>query len=124
MYHEHGDFVLHAMEEHATEVHAVALSFASTSVLHTTCYGNDIDVGLKIRRPLELLEKPLQYPIHLLDLVHTAEERDAGRVLLLHHGHKEDRLLRLKRDYLRLYEWLHFHPDVIVPIEIFSTVTH
>jgi len=92
-------------------------------VLHSQCLGPNIDVGLKIRHPFELVRLPLLVEVPLLVLVLAAQARDMSH-LHIHHGTVEEHVLKLQRGYIRLVEWLLFHPGLTVPIVLFNRINH
>lgn len=123
--HEHGEWVLHAQEEHTEKVHSKILAVhASCSVLHTNCFGPDVDVGLKIRRPEDFVHNQAHTDVPLLILVLAAQARDMGHSGWYGHGRTEEHVLKLQRGYVRLIEWLLYHPSLTVPLNIFNRIGH
>jgi len=122
--HEHGDWVLHAQEEHTTDVRSKIIApHASCSVLHSRCFGPDMDVGLKIRHPFDLIRLPLLTDIPLLVAVLAAQARDMSQ-LHIHQGTVEEHVLKFQRGYMRLVEWLLYHPGLTIPSVLFNRISH
>ena len=98
--HEHGDFALHAQEEHTTHVHALSIGRSSCSILWHMSHGYIRDVGLRLRRPSELLHTDEIGPegISLLLLVEEALRRDAAQK-------DEVRMLEVLENYRRIIAW-------------------
>ena len=118
--HEHGDFVLHAQEERVQKVHAQPLGRLSRcSVLWITSYGHVKDVGLRLRRPGELLQLHVAETegVPLLSLVEAALQRDASQRDEMH-------LLEILEGYRRVVSWLTYHPAVLVPFETLRALHH
>jgi hypothetical protein len=122
--HERGDWVLHAQEEHTTNVHSKSVApHASCSVVHTQCFGPRIDVGLKIRHPFKLIRLPPPTDLPLLVVVLAAQAWDMAHLHVCHGG-IEEHVLKLQRGYTRLVEWLLFHPNLTVPSVLFNRINH
>ena len=122
--HEHGDWVLRAQEEHVTNTHSKLVApHASTSVLYVTRDLSDNDAGLKLRKPEEFVYRMGAHDVLLLSMVLWAQRRDEDRILFPGCNHTEDGILKLKRGYLRLFEWLSYHPMLVVPASVLSRLT-
>lgn len=124
--HEHGYWVLHAQEEHTSNVRSKIIApHASCSVIYgTRIPAYHTDVGLKIRHPFELVRLPLLIEMPLLVLVLAAQARDMAHIHGDPHHCPEEQVLKLQRGYVRLTEWLLYHPDLTMPSVLFNRVNH
>ena len=93
-------------------------------MLHSACFGGDQDVGLKIRRPLELIHQDTPSDVLLLNIVVAAHCRDLTRASWPGGTHVEEHVLKIQRAYVRIFEWLMYHPVLFVPQRVFARAAH